>query len=64
MGSQYQNTHVRITWGKICKKYYIYENTKKSPKKIYIVIYRMCMCCMSKTKKPKTVKKAAKRAKK
>ena len=42
----------------------IYKKTQKKPQKIYIVIYRMCMCCMTKAKKPKTVKKAGKRAKK
>jgi hypothetical protein len=35
---------------------------KKSPKKKYIVIYRMCICCMAKVKKG--AKKAAKRGKK
>ena len=35
---------------------------KKAPKKKYIVIYRMCMYCM--TKKVKTGKKATKRGKK
>ncbi len=52
-------------WGaempKKCKNI-IYMKKQKIVKKKYIVIYRMCMCCMTKMKKG--AKRAAKRGKK